>query len=544
LIGVLLKSAEIGLVEEFFQLFKTPWEFFQADKRYDVIISDDPKAFCFDCKLAVILARERKRIEEPESLVPSKIVVLETGKVSFPIYCGMICIDSGQPVISRKSDRKNAAVLEREGCKIIMRIGFNFFAEVRYLLQNGQPVEFAEFPTLDIHINNLREWVISAGVVLVEIPPKPVGGKFFACLTHDVDNAGIKNHRCDRTVAGFIYRAVILSVLRLLKRKYSIQMLIRNWKAVVALPFIHLGLAQDYWCSFKKYAEIESGEDSTFFLVPFKGKAGKLVDGNAPSIRAVQYDVRDLTEEIKFLLDQGKELGVHGIDSWVDGKAGKKEVEKIQELTRKSSVGVRMHWLYFMPESYAIIENAGYAYDSTCGYNECVGFKAGTLQVFRPPGTENLLELPMHIMDTALFYLDRMNLSFSEGIKKVNSFIEKASYFGGVLTINWHDRSIAPERLWDGVYRDAVEELRARDAKFMTAGAVVDWFRKRREIVFERVECIDSKLKISLSFKALKTLDDFILRVWLPHGQSGGSHYRDTPIGEQNNFEFSFLNLS
>jgi hypothetical protein len=85
-----------------------------------------------------------------------------------------------------------------------------------------------------------------------------------------------------------------------------------------------------------------------------------------------------------------------------------------------------------------------------------------------------------------------------------------------------------------------LEELRAHDAKFMTAGAVVDWFRRRREIAFERVERIDSNFKISLSSKTLRPLDDFMLRVWLPQGQSGGPHYRDIPIGEQNNFEFSF----
>ena len=57
--------------------------------------------------------------------------------------------------------------------------------------------------------------------------------------------------------------------------------------------------------------------------------------------------------------------------------------------------------------------------------------------------------------------------------------------FGGTLTINWHDRSIAPERLWNGCYRDLIEDLGARGAWFATAGQAVSWFGKRRRVAFE-----------------------------------------------------------
>ena len=59
------------------------------------------------------------------------------------------------------------------------------------------------------------------------------------------------------------------------------------------------------------------------------------------------------------------------------------------------------------------------------------------------------------------------------------------SSFGGTLTINWHDRSIAPERLWGECYRDLVQDLKNRGAWFATAGQAISWFRKRRSAVFE-----------------------------------------------------------
>src|SRR5206468_300914 len=59
-------------------------------------------------------------------------------------------------------------------------------------------------------------------------------------------------------------------------------------------------------------------------------------------------------------------------------------------------------------------------------------------------------------------------------------------------TINWHDRSIFPERLWETCYRELVEDLKIRGAWFSTAGNAVAWFRKRRAAVFE-TDCPESE---------------------------------------------------
>ena len=39
MIGVLSNAAEARAVEEFFELFKTPWEFFVPGRRYDLLVS-------------------------------------------------------------------------------------------------------------------------------------------------------------------------------------------------------------------------------------------------------------------------------------------------------------------------------------------------------------------------------------------------------------------------------------------------------------------------------------------------------------------------
>jgi hypothetical protein len=154
-----------------------------------------------------------------------------------------------------------------------------------------------------------------------------------------------------------------------------------------------------------------------------------------------------------------------------------------------------MHWLYFDEQSPAILDRAGVDYDSSIGYNDAVGYRAGTAQVYKPLSAVELLELPLHIMDTALFLPGRQNLSTSEAKKLVGEIIANAVRFGGVITVNWHDRSILPERLWAGFYSDLLQELRAQGAWLASARDTVRWFRKRRSAIFvnKRVHSEPSK---------------------------------------------------
>jgi hypothetical protein len=138
-----------------------------------------------------------------------------------------------------------------------------------------------------------------------------------------------------------------------------------------------------------------------------------------------------------------------------------------------------MHWLCFDPASPRLLEEAGFQYDSTFGYNDAVGYRAGTAQAFRPPGVTNLLELPLHIQDTALLSNSRK----TDAWRVCDAILRNASKHGGVLTLLWHTRSLAPERQWGGFYQRLLERLKGR-VWYGSAGEVVEWFRKRRAFSF------------------------------------------------------------
>jgi hypothetical protein len=285
---------------------------------------------------------------------------------------------------------------------------------------------------------------------------------------------------------GFLYRAIFDSFRKLIRGQTSIQALLRNWVAALKLPLVHIGLAKDFWREFDdRYLEVEKGLCSTFFVIPFSNQPGRNAHGLSSPLRATRYGAQDIAGAIRKLTTAGCEVALHGIDAWRDSSQGRRELEEIRHLTGTSKVGVRMHWLYYDQQSPALLEASGAAYDSTFGYNETVGYRAGTTQVYKPLDASLLLELPLHVMDTALFFPNYLAFSPRQAKVLLGQMLDNAVHFGGTLTVNWHDRSLAPERLWDACYRDLLHELKSRGAWFSTAGQATAWFRKRRSAVFE-----------------------------------------------------------
>jgi hypothetical protein len=101
------------------------------------------------------------------------------------------------------------------------------------------------------------------------------------------------------------------------------------------------------------------------------------------------------------------------------------------------------------------------------------------------PGTSKVFELPLHAQDTAMLYTDRMGVSEAGAIELCGKLIEDVKDHGGALTVNWHDRSMSPERNWDSAYLAIMGMLRMEKTWFAKASETVAWFEKRRAVRFE-----------------------------------------------------------
>jgi len=524
MIGVIADSAEQDVISEFFELFKTPWEFYRSDRRYDVLLCAQDSWFDDNTKI-VLLYRGRKTQLDHEQKIPigserkdARVATDQGNRI--PIYGDSITFLQNEGCLLRDESSKECLAYVAYSCnRALARIGYDLFREVRSLLTAGQPATNAHIPTIELHIEFLRELIARCGGSVVEIPPIPEGYKFTVCLTHDVDHPFVRCHRWDHTVFGFLCRAVFGSAWKFARGRMNFRDLLTNWAAALKLPFVHLGLAEDFWGRFDAcYLAVEKGLHSTFFVIPFKNRPGKNRKGRAPKHRAARYAAHEISHAITRLTEAGCEVGLHGIDAWLDPSNAREELAEIRRLTGNSDIGARMHWLYYDRKSSTTLEEAGAAYDSTIGYNETVGYRAGTTQVYKPLEANRLLELPLHAMDTALFYPAHLGLSQDEAEVRLEQMVENAARFGGCLTINWHDRSLAPERLWGQCYQRLLQNLKDRDAWFATAGQAVSWFRKRRSAAFELGANGSEKVRLGGAVDTEEHLPGLQLRIHEAHG--------------------------
>jgi hypothetical protein len=523
LIGVVARADQIGAVEEFFELFKTPWEFYIPGQQYDVVITTTDTISDVFASLLLVCSSTAKGIDARIGITSVALrqgAALSDGDGAVPIYGELLTFaDAGTEIACMTTNSEIAGLRINSGGSTVLRLGYDLFDEVQFLLSTGQPIEYAHVPTIEIHIRMLRTWILDTGIPILEIPPAPVQHRFIVCLTHDIDFAGIRRHWFDHSMWGFLYRATVGAVRNFARRRISFRRLLQSWLAAASLPFVYAGWAKDFWDPFEWYLEAERGLPATYFLIPFKRRTGDKTPRPHASRRATKYDVNDLPNETAALRRAGCELGVHGIDAWHSVEKGRKEFDRVAAAAGESSVGIRMHWLLRDARTPSVLEEAGYTYDSTVGYNETVGYRAGTTQVFRPQGVHRLLELPLHIQDGALFYPQQLDLSEAEAEKRCHSMMDNARKYGGVLTVLWHDRSHGPERFWGSFYVRLVQKLKSLDVWFGTAAQVVEWFRKRREVRFERIE-VDGGAQIRLCYAGEKIEPSFNVRIHRPRKPS------------------------
>lgn len=489
MIGVLARQDEREAAREFFQLFKTPWEFCHPGGRYEIVLNTDPVNVRWGEALTIIFSVAALPLDEElgistQAAAAGGIVTSPAGAI--PVCQGLSLLEGGgwRAMLPVEGNEGFAALCGSTEKGPLLRVGFDIFREVASLLSGGQPLQFAGIPTLDRMIASLRQWILEAGCPVVEIPPVPAGYRLLACMTHDVDFYRFRTHFLDRTFFGFFYRACIMTPVNFLRGRQPLRVVWKNLLAVLMSPLVFLGLARDFWDLAERYEELEGGLPSTFFVVPAAGEDGLSPEGHQAPGRAVKYQASEASAYIRELASRRCEIGVHGINAWASEEAGAAEMAAVSEACAAPVQGIRTHWLYLSQDSFRHLENAGFRYDSSLGYNGAIGFRCGTAQVFKPAGVDRLLEIPLHIMDTALMYADRLDLGHGDAWELIEQLLGSYCPGGGVVTVNWHHRSVGPERYWDGLYRGLLDRLKNENAWFATATDVAGWFGKRRRAVF------------------------------------------------------------
>ena len=293
-------------------------------------------------------------------------------------------------------------------------------------------------------------------------PPRFRGARFAVALTHDVDvpwrwtrigvrgaAARLKSH----ALAGQAGQAA------------------HEARGLARVPLHKLRGTDPNW-RFAEVAAEERAHDarSTFFLMAGHGHRA---DGAAPEA----YD-RLRPRLVETLLEADAEVGLHG--SYL-------AAEDLDQLARERLVlaqldgpliGQRYHYLRVDPHrNLAPLAGIGFRYDTSLGFPDALGFRAGIAHPFRPWdfGRERpagVVELPLAVMDATLAEERYAGLSAAEAKPRVLALLDWAAEHGGGFSILWHpDRFDTPSaRGWDRLYFELLDAVRERGGVCLPAG--------------------------------------------------------------------------
>jgi peptidoglycan/xylan/chitin deacetylase (PgdA/CDA1 family) len=257
---------------------------------------------------------------------------------------------------------------------------------------------------------------------------------------------------------------------------------VREARALLGMPLHRVRGTDPNWC-FERLleAEAEHGASSTFFLLAGHHDGH---DGPAPET----YD-RLRPRLVETITAGGGEVGLHG--SYL---AARDAVLLAQEAGVLEALGAevrgqRYHYLRVDPHAnLAPLPELGIRYDTTVGFPDAPGFRAGIAHPYRPwdvaaDRSLDLVEIPLAAMDVTLGAERYLGLSARDAEPRLLSLLDHAAEWGGGFSVLWHsdrfDRATAQG--WDRLYFRLIDAVRERDGVCLPAGELAaeaaQWLR-------------------------------------------------------------------
>ena len=288
------------------------------------------------------------------------------------------------------------------------------------------------------------------------------GARFAVALSHDVDIPWRWTRR------GVLGSAARLKGDLLGRRPRAA---LSEARALAGVPLHKLRGSDPYWRFEKITAELRRrGARSTFFVM---GGHRHPADGPSPE----RYD--ELRGKlVETLLACDAEVGLHGsYTAAEDPSQLAREAECVRNLAGNVT-GHRFHYLRLDPHrNLPVLERLGFEYDSTLGYPDQPGFRAGIAQPFRPWDFESecpldLVEIPLAVMDATLAEEWYLGLSLAQAERSLLDLLDWAQGNGGGFSVLWHPDRFDPAqaRGWDRLFYRFVEAVDERGGVCLSCG--------------------------------------------------------------------------
>jgi hypothetical protein len=297
-------------------------------------------------------------------------------------------------------------------------------------------------------------------------PPRWSGARFAVALTHDVDSPWRWTRIGLRGAAARLKRDA---------RRVRLGPALREATGLATAPLHRLRGTDPNW----RFEEIVAEErrqgasGSTFYVLAAHHDRH---DGAAPET----YD-RLRPKLVETLLDAGAEVGLHGSYTAADDPIRLAAEKAALETLAGPVQGHRYHYLRADPHrNLAQLAQLGFAYDTTLGFPDAVGFRAGIAHPFRPWDFErdeplDLVEIPIAAMDATLAEERYLGLSAKRAEPRLMRLLDWAAEHGGAFAILWHPDRFDPATSggWDRLYSKVLEGVRTRGGSSVSAVELV-----------------------------------------------------------------------
>jgi hypothetical protein len=288
-------------------------------------------------------------------------------------------------------------------------------------------------------------------------------GPFAVALTHDVDSPWRWTRIGLRGAAARLKRDL---------RQGRLAPALREATGLATAPVHRLRGSDPNW----RFAQIVADErrrgagGSTFYVLAGHHDPH---DGAAPDTYA-----RLRPRLVETLHDSGAEIGLHGSYSAADNPTLLEEEKATLEALAGPVQGHRYHYVRADPHrNLAPLAELGFAYDTTIGFPDAVGFRAGIARPFRPWSFDrdeplDLVEVPLAAMDATLAEERYLGLAAKRAEPQLMRLLDWAAAHGGAFAILWHPDRFDPltSAGWDRLYSRLLEGVQERGGVCMSAG--------------------------------------------------------------------------
>lgn len=310
---------------------------------------------------------------------------------------------------------------------------------------------------VNIPFFNINSDILLEAINIVDKSIKINKDSFEIFLTHDVDSINSR----DKYV--FLHNAKALLTNKNVSLKERVSDLFSD-------------IIYNRHLQIENYMDIESrrkAKSEFYFIEGEKHRLGK------------RYDLMSIKNQIdKIKNSPNHVIGIHtNYFSYKDKNRIQNEINEIEKRTGTKVKSCRNHYLRFeMPTTLNILNECGIISDSTVGYPDVNGFRAGICESYVPFDLNNnklidIYETPLIVMDGIIM---EKNISFQEKWNEIKHNLDYVIKCNGTASVLFHQRVILYDE-YKCMYEKILDYVVDRGGKFVLSKEFES--RKKNDII-------------------------------------------------------------